>query len=99
VRIFSAGEVEQGKPEPDLFRYAAEQIGVTPGRNLVVENSGYCVAGAKAAVMKAIGFAGGIMRAADVEQADAVNTDMADLPGAVKRLLCLSLSIRGAASS
>jgi len=41
-----------------------------------------------AAGRKAIGFAGGITPVAQLEQAEVVNTDMADLPGAVMRLVC-----------
>jgi HAD superfamily hydrolase (TIGR01509 family) len=86
-RIFSASEVERGKPEPDLFLYAAEQVGPQPGRCVVVEDSRYGVAGARAAGMKAIGFAGGITPVAQLAAADVVITDMADLPGAVSALL------------
>ena len=86
--IFSACEVERGKPEPDLFLYAARQVGPTPDHCVVVEDSRYGVAGAKAAGMKAIGFAGGITPAAHLEAADVVITDMADLPDEVRRLLC-----------
>lgn len=38
-RIFSASEVERGKPEPDLFLYAAAQVGRLPARCVVVEYS------------------------------------------------------------
>jgi len=86
-RIFSASEVERGKPEPDLFLYAAAQVGRIPARCVVVEDSRYGVAGAKAAGMKAIGFAGGITPTSHLESADVVITDMADLSGAVARLL------------
>ena len=86
-RIFSATEVERGKPEPDLFLYAAKQAGLPPGRCVVVEDSRYGVAGARAAGMKAIGFAGGITPVAHLTAADIVITDMADLSGAVSLLL------------
>lgn len=55
-RIFGAGQVARGKPEPDLFLYAATQVGLPPNRCVVVEDSRYGVAGARAAGMKAIGF-------------------------------------------
>jgi HAD superfamily hydrolase (TIGR01509 family) len=87
-RIFSATEVARGKPEPDLVLYAAQQVGLPPDRCVVVEDSRYGVAGASAAGMKAIGFAGGVTPAGQLDQADVVITDMADLPGAVTRLLC-----------
>jgi len=85
-RIFSVSEVERGKPAPDLFLYAAQRVGVAAARCVVVEDSQYGVAGAKAAGMKAIGFAGGITPAAQLARADVVLTDMADLPDAVNRL-------------
>jgi HAD superfamily hydrolase (TIGR01509 family) len=86
-RIFSATEVERGKPEPDLFLYAAKQVGLAPDHCVVVEDSQYGIAAAKMAGMKAIGYAGGITPASHLEQADVVITDMADLPRAVRDLL------------
>ncbi len=38
-RIFSATEVARGKPEPDLFLYAAERMGVAPQTCVVVVTS------------------------------------------------------------
>ena len=38
-RIFTASEVAQGKPAPDLFLHAARQMGVDPARCLVIEDS------------------------------------------------------------
>jgi HAD superfamily hydrolase (TIGR01509 family) len=87
-RIYSAAQVDRGKPEPDLFLYAAQQVGVRPSRCVVVEDSRYGVAAARAAGMKVIGFAGGITPAAQLAAADLVLTDMSDLPGAVGRSLC-----------
>ncbi|CAM5701893.1 Hydrolase OS=Streptomyces fumanus OX=67302 GN=GCM10018772_59730 PE=4 SV=1 [Streptomyces fumanus] len=54
-RVFSA-EVGRGKPAPDLFLYAAERMGVAPGRCLVVEDSPLGVAAAVAAGMDVLGF-------------------------------------------
>jgi len=87
-RIYSAAQVDRGKPEPDLFVYAAEQVGVRAARCVVVEDSRYGVAAARAAGMKVIGFAGGITPAAQLAEADMVLTDMADLPDVVRRALC-----------
>ena len=86
-RIFSASEVERGKPEPDLFLYAAAQVGRLPARCVVVEDSQHGVAAAKASGMKAIGFAGGITPVAHLAAADVVITSMSDLPDAVSLLL------------
>jgi beta-phosphoglucomutase-like phosphatase (HAD superfamily) len=52
-----------------------------------IEDSRYGVAGAKAAGMKAIGFAGGITPVAHLVAADVVITDMADLSSTVSLLL------------
>ncbi len=58
-QIYSAQQVAQGKPAPDLFLYAAEQIGVPPANCLVIEDSPFGVAAAKAANMRCLGFVGG----------------------------------------
>jgi HAD superfamily hydrolase (TIGR01509 family) len=57
--IFSADQVARGKPAPDLFEFAARQIAVPPERCLVIEDSPYGVAAAKAAGMRCIAFVGG----------------------------------------
>ncbi|WP_343715349.1 HAD family hydrolase [Inquilinus sp.] len=57
--IFSASQVEWGKPAPDLFLFAAARFGAPPGRCLVVEDSVAGVTAARAAGMTAIGFTGG----------------------------------------
>ena len=59
-RVFSATEVAQGKPAPDLFLLAAARIGVDPAACAVVEDSRYGVAAARAAGMRAFGYAGGL---------------------------------------
>jgi HAD superfamily hydrolase (TIGR01509 family) len=51
-RIFSATEVTHGKPAPDLFLHAAEQMSVAPASCAVVEDSVYGVRAAVAAHMK-----------------------------------------------
>ena len=59
-RIFSATQVERGKPAPDLFLFAAASMGVEPSRCVVVEDSRAGVAAARAAGMRSVGFAGGL---------------------------------------
>ena len=58
-RIFSGEEVERGKPAPDLFLYAAEKLGVSADKCIVVEDSPHGIEGAIAAGMRAVGFTGG----------------------------------------
>jgi HAD superfamily hydrolase (TIGR01509 family) len=57
-RIFSATEVARGKPAPDLFLHAAERMGWAPEDCVVVEDSAAGVEAARAAGMRALGYAG-----------------------------------------
>lgn len=63
--IFSATEVANGKPAPDLFLHAASRMEVAPGDCVVIEDSRYGVEAARAAGMDVFGYAGGLT-AADV---------------------------------
>ncbi|MFE7173353.1 HAD family hydrolase [Streptomyces sp. NPDC057616] len=55
-RVFSSQDVGRGKPEPDLFLYAAARMGVAPERCVVVEDSPLGVQAANAAGMDVYGF-------------------------------------------
>jgi HAD superfamily hydrolase (TIGR01509 family) len=57
--LFSATEVRDGKPSPDLFLYAAGKMHVEPRHCIVVEDSSVGVAAGVAAGMTAVGFVGG----------------------------------------
>jgi beta-phosphoglucomutase-like phosphatase (HAD superfamily) len=57
--IFSATQVVNGKPAPDLFLFAAAQMEVPPDRCLVIEDSIAGITGALAAGMTVLGFHGG----------------------------------------
>jgi HAD superfamily hydrolase (TIGR01509 family) len=57
--LYSALQVERGKPAPDLFLFAAAQMGVAPERCVVIEDSIHGVTGAVAAGMIVFGFHGG----------------------------------------
>ncbi len=54
--VYSASLVAHGKPAPDIFLYAAEQLGVTPRNCLVLEDSATGVEAAIAAGMTVIGL-------------------------------------------
>ncbi len=56
-QIFSASQVSNGKPAPDLFLFAAAQMQVKPEHCLVVEDSPAGLQAAVAANMNAIGYA------------------------------------------
>ena len=86
-RISSATEVEHGKPAPDLFLLAAARMGADPARCVVVEDSPYGVQGARAAGMRALGYAGGLTPADRLRAAGAtVFDDMRDLPRLLRQL-------------
>ncbi len=59
-RIFSVGDVERGKPSPDIFLHAAGQMGIPPERCAVVEDSVSGVTAGLAAGMSCFAFAGGV---------------------------------------
>ncbi|MEO7603235.1 MAG: HAD family phosphatase [Sphingomicrobium sp.] len=58
--LYSGHEhVERGKPEPNLYIHAAEQLGVPIGDSVIVEDSPIGVRGALASGARVIGFCGG----------------------------------------
>lgn len=59
-RIFSGLDIpsKKTKPAPDVFLYAAEQLGANPKNTFVIEDSVHGIAGARAAGMRVIGFTG-----------------------------------------
>jgi HAD superfamily hydrolase (TIGR01509 family) len=86
-RIYSTTEVQRGKPEPDLFLYAAQRSGVAAERCVVVEDSKSGVAAARAAGMRALGFAGGLTPAAWLEGPRTIVFDnMSELPQLIQTI-------------
>jgi D-ribulokinase len=88
--IFSAAEVAQGKPSPDLFLFAARAMGAASKDCLVIEDSVAGVAAARAAGMRVFGFVGGshfsrLDEGTDLTAAGAelIFDDMARLPDLV----------------
>lgn len=57
--IFTSQQVPKGKPEPDLFLYAAKKMGYEPARCIVIEDSSAGIEAALTAKMQVIGFLGG----------------------------------------
>ncbi|TXJ76479.1 HAD family hydrolase [Streptomyces lavendulae] len=83
-RIYSATEVSRGKPAPDLFLHAARSMGVEPAACAVVEDSGPGVRAARAAGMRASGYAGGLTPAERLEgPGTVVFRDMRELPALI----------------
>jgi HAD superfamily hydrolase (TIGR01509 family) len=57
--LFSATEIKNGKPAPDIFLLAAARMGMAAEDAVVIEDSPTGVLGARAAGMTTIGFLGG----------------------------------------
>lgn len=86
-RIYSASQVANGKPSPDLFLYAAEQMGVAPSRCVVVEDSPPGVRAARAAGMRCVAYAGGMVPVERLQGSSThVITDMALLAKTITSL-------------
>jgi HAD superfamily hydrolase (TIGR01509 family) len=89
--LFSADMVAHGKPEPDLFLYAAEQMGQVPENCVVVEDTLLGVTAAVAAGMRALGYTGEVeadaLKAAGAQPFER----MADLPELIGLKPALSL--------
>ncbi|MFE9454289.1 HAD family hydrolase [Streptomyces sp. NPDC006739] len=80
ARIFSSQDVGRGKPAPDLFLHAAERMGVTPERCVVVEDSPLGVRAAVAAGMDVYGFTA-MTPAERLADAGQLFSDMEELSG------------------
>ena len=79
-RIFSATDVEHGKPAPDLFLHAARACGASPERCVVVEDAPPGAEAGRRAGMDVLGYAG--LTAPELLAAEGarVFTSMAELP-------------------
>jgi beta-phosphoglucomutase len=68
----SGRDFEEGKPHPDMFLAAAEELGIPPEHNFVIEDADAGVQAAKAGNMAALGLA----RADDEELLAAADADL-----------------------
>jgi HAD superfamily hydrolase (TIGR01509 family) len=83
-RIFSADDVAEGKPAPDLFLHAAARLGFAPKACVVVEDSAPGVQAGRAAGMRVLGFAARTDAAAlEAAGAHVVFSDMRELSSLV----------------
>ncbi|MGD1935286.1 MAG: HAD family hydrolase [Candidatus Phaeomarinobacter sp.] len=80
--VFSATMVANGKPAPDLFLFAASQMGHAPHRAVVIEDTLPGVQAGMAAGMRVVGYAGdpNTDRQALADAGATVVTDMAEVP-------------------
>ena len=83
-RTISAEEIDaKSKPDPDVYEYAAEEVGVEPTDCTAVEDSTNGVKSAKAAGMQTVGYRNQSDDELDLSEADAV----AESPEALRELL------------
>ena len=80
-RLFSVTQVERGKPAPDIYLFAANAMGVSPTRCVVVEDSPVGAQAGLRAGMTVLGFTGHT-QAQQLIQVGVQRTfaDMRDLP-------------------
>ena len=92
AHVFSATQVPLGKPAPDLFLFAARQMGAKPAHCIVIEDSMLGVEAGRAAGMRVIGFAGAGHATVTLSDnlsaagADRVIRTMRDLPRCIEAL-------------
>ncbi len=67
-RVFTSNDVQNAKPAPDVFLFAADQLGVTPERCAVIEDSVNGVNAGLAAGMAVYAYAGGVTGAHELER-------------------------------
>lgn len=79
ANVFTASQVTNGKPAPDLFLHAANKMKVEPGKCLVVEDSPAGLSAATAAGMTTCQYVGG----------SHMRTVNHQLPGTLSRILIL----------
>jgi HAD superfamily hydrolase (TIGR01509 family) len=82
-RIFSAEQVANGKPAPDLFLHVAATLAVPVSRCLVIEDSPNGVAAARAAGMAVLGYAA-LTPAERLRDAEVTFDEMEQLPGLIR---------------
>jgi beta-phosphoglucomutase-like phosphatase (HAD superfamily) len=90
--IFSTALVARGKPAPDIYLHAAQATGHPADACIVIEDSRHGIAGARAAGMRTVGFAGGSHTTEGLRQelldagASTAISHMRDLPRAIRSL-------------
>jgi beta-phosphoglucomutase len=86
--VVTGADVTRGKPDPQVFLIAAERMGVSPARCVVVEDAALGIQAADSAGMKAIGLASTGRTRASLAAADLVVDQLAEItPAAVRSLI------------
>jgi HAD superfamily hydrolase (TIGR01509 family) len=77
--VVSADDVERGKPDPAIYRLAADRLGVPPARCVAIEDSPTGVLSARAAGMTVLGVRTPYTAHLQLEGADRIVDSLADL--------------------
>jgi HAD superfamily hydrolase (TIGR01509 family) len=85
-RIFSASQVPNGKPAPDLFLFAADRMRTSPADAVVVEDSPFGIEASRAAGMRVLAYGGGVVPPDRLSGATSVFLDMSELPTLIAAL-------------
>lgn len=85
-RIFSAQEVEHGKPAPDIFLFAAKEMGFEPSECLVLEDAPSGINAAKAAGMKSFAIPSRETKGKDFSNATKVLSSLTEVFNNLKTL-------------
>jgi HAD superfamily hydrolase (TIGR01509 family) len=67
-RMFSSDDVTHGKPSPEIFLFAAQELDTAPSRCAVIEDSASGVEAGVAAGMTVFAYSGGVTSAARLER-------------------------------
>jgi beta-phosphoglucomutase len=86
--VVTGVDVTRGKPDPQVFRFAAERLGVAPARCVVVEDAPAGIAAARAAGMHSVGLVSTGRTAEELQAADLVVTSLQSLsPSTIRQLI------------
>lgn len=88
--VVTGGDVQRGKPDPQVYRLASERLGVRPANGVVIEDAPVGVTAAHAAGLKCIGLASTARARAQLTSADLVVSRLRELDAVVIRRLLLS---------
>ena len=84
--VFSANDVKEGKPAPDLFIYAAMKMGANPKNTLVIEDSIAGIQAAHKAKMTPLAFCPAKTNSTIEKTNSVVFSHMTELPDLVDKL-------------
>ncbi|MCY2989576.1 MAG: HAD family phosphatase [Planctomycetota bacterium] len=87
--IVTADDVQRGKPDPQVYRLAAQRLSVRPAKAVVIEDAPVGVMAAHAAGLKCIGLASTAQSRAQLAAADLVVSRLRELDATVIRRVLL----------